>query len=77
MGTGDVLMDRCKAFVSEMCVNGHCPDIPSEYDEREYSNGINCGECWHMTYRCEDCIFRDSDECPKTEKEVIYEHHTR
>ena len=57
--------DKCKDFRPVECVNGHCPDIPTEYDDREFSNGISCEECWYNTYRCEDCLFLKTEYCPK------------
>lgn len=61
--------EKCGAFTSVMCGTGHCPDIPTEYDEREYSNGITCAKCWYQTYRCKDCLFQETKYCPKSEKE--------
>lgn len=57
----------CGSFVAIECVNGHCPDIPSEYDEQEYSKGIKCSECGYNTGKCDDCALPGSGACPKEE----------
>lgn len=56
------MKDGC--FVSFQCVNGHCPNIPTEFDEREYDNGFNCSDCFFNIGNCSDCIFEGSDFCP-------------
>lgn len=54
-------------FTALQCINvdGYCPDIPTEYDDREYSNGVSCEECMYNTYECVDCLFRGSEFCPE------------
>lgn len=59
---------KCKVFTAVACVTGYCPDIPTEYDDREYSNGISCEECWFRTFRCEDCVFEGDKCCPRNGK---------
>lgn len=58
---------KCRSFCADKCINGYCPNIPSEYDEQEYTKGIKCSECWFNTGKCSDCIFEGSEICVKEE----------
>lgn len=57
--------NTCSGFVSATCIDGSCPDIPSEWDDREFSMGLDCKDCWFNTGKCEDCICRGSEYCEK------------
>ena len=55
--------NTCSGFVSATCIDGSCPGIPSEFDDREYGTDLDCEDCWFNTGKCEDCIFRGSEDC--------------
>lgn len=58
----------CNRFVSATCVDGSCPVIISELDEREYGSGLDCKDCWFRTEDCKDCIFQGSEYCQEKER---------
>ena len=58
---------KCHGFCAAECINGYCPDIPTAFDDAEYSNGVKCSECIYNSGECSDCIFEGSPECVKEE----------
>ena len=64
---------RCENYCGLACVDGSCPIANrEEYAERGYDIVRNCDEC-HYYNGCEDCVFDETDFCPKIKKksEVI------
>ena len=58
----------CGGYCGVACVNGSCPKaLAEEYAERCMDVIKECDEC--PDYRgCEDCAFKDTDECIKNSK---------
>ena len=62
-------MEICPAYCGVACINGFCPiALREEYAERGYDVIKRCDEC--LYYKgCEDCMWKDTEDCTKESEE--------
>lgn len=73
-------MKRCSSFCASECVDGRCPNAIFDAYEDKYGDPflafdagydyVKCNKCGYNTYKCEDCIFIDTEMCEKNRKET-------